>query len=118
MAKKIVLLSFCIAIGCIVAASMWSTPVNAQETGEAAAADDACSLISSISRCLSSKALFSASSGVIVLMVGYKIFDMVTPFDLNHQIAEDNNTAAGIAVAGVIIALGLIVAAAVGLSHT
>ena len=39
MAKRIVLLSFCIAIGCIVAASMWSTPVNAQETGEAAAAD-------------------------------------------------------------------------------
>ena len=39
MAKKIVLLSFCVAIGCIVAASIWSIPANAQEIGEGAAAD-------------------------------------------------------------------------------
>jgi hypothetical protein len=113
MAKKIVLLSFCIAIGCIVAASIWSTPVNAQETGEAAAADAVFIDFKHLALLVIESVVFSIV-GVIVLMVGYKIFDMVTPFDLNHQIAEDNNTAAGIAVAGVIIALGLIVAAAVG----
>ena len=111
MAKKIVLLSFCIAIGCIIAASMWSTPANAQETGEAV--DAAFIDFKHLALLVIESVVFSIV-GVVVLMVGYKIFDLVTPFDLDHQIAEDNNTAAGIAVAGVIIALGLIVAAAVG----
>ena len=113
MAKKIVLLSFCIAIGCIVAASMWSTPVDAQEMSESAAADAAFIDFKHLVLLIVESVVFSIV-GVVVLMVGYKIFDLVTPFDLNHQIAEDNNTAAGIAVAGVIIALGLIVSAAVG----
>ena len=39
---------------------------------------------------------------------------MATPYDLNRQIAEDNNVAAGIAVAGVLVSLGIIVAAAMG----
>ena len=52
--------------------------------------------------------------GLIVLMIGYKVFDMATPYDLNRQIAEENNTAAGIAVAGVLVSLGIIVAAAMG----
>ena len=52
--------------------------------------------------------------GLIILMVGYKVFDMATPYDLNRQIAEENNTAAGIAVAGVLVSLGIIVAAAMG----
>ena len=52
--------------------------------------------------------------GLIILMVGYKVFDVATPYDLNRQIAEENNTAAGIAVAGVLVSLGIIVAAAMG----
>ena len=51
--------------------------------------------------------------GIVVLMVGFKVFDWVTPFSLNKEIAEDNNVAAGVAVAGIMIALGLIVAAAI-----
>ena len=113
MAKKIVLLSFCIAIGCIVASSMWSAPANAQEASEGVAADAAFIDFKHLALLVIESVVFSIV-GVVVLMVGYKIFDLVTPFDLDHQIAEDNNTAAGIAVAGVIIALGLIVAAAVG----
>ncbi len=113
MAKKIVLLSFCIAISCIVAASMWSTPANAQASSEGAAAAGTFIDFKHLALLIIESVVFSIV-GVIVLMVGYKIFDLVTPFDLDHQIAEDNNTAAGIAVAGVIIALGLIVSAAVG----
>ena len=41
MAKKIVLLSFCIAVGCTVTASMWSPPANAQEASEGGAVDAA-----------------------------------------------------------------------------
>ena len=51
--------------------------------------------------------------GIIILLLGFKIFDKATPFDLNKEIAEDNNAAAGIAVAGMLIALGVIVAAAI-----
>ena len=51
--------------------------------------------------------------GIVILLVGFKIFDIATPFDLNKEIAEDNNAAAGIAVAGMLIALGVIVAAAI-----
>ena len=91
----------------------WSTPANAQEAGEGAVADATFLDFKHLALLIVESVVFSIV-GVIVLMVGYKIFDLVTPFDLDHQIAEDNNTAAGIAVAGVIIALGLIVAAAVG----
>ncbi|MYF55351.1 DUF350 domain-containing protein, partial [Candidatus Poribacteria bacterium] len=52
--------------------------------------------------------------GLIILMIGYKVFDLATPYDLNRQIAEENNVAAGIAVAGVIVSLGIIVHAARG----
>jgi len=50
--------------------------------------------------------------GMIVLLIGWKVFDKATPFDLNKEIAENKNAAAGIVVAGIMIALGIIVAAA------
>ena len=46
-------------------------------------------------------------------MIGFKIFDLITPFNLNAEIEDKNNTAAGVIVAGIMIALGLIVAAAI-----
>jgi len=51
--------------------------------------------------------------GIIILMIGFKVLDIVTPFDLNKEIAEDDNPAAGVVVAGMMIALGIIVAAAI-----
>ena len=58
-------------------------------------------------------ALIYSFLGIIVLMIGFKIFDWITPFSLNREIEEKNNTAAGLIVAGIMIALGLIVAAAI-----
>ncbi|MBP96886.1 hypothetical protein CMK18_13100 [Candidatus Poribacteria bacterium] len=58
-------------------------------------------------------ALIYSFLGIIVLMIGFKIFDWITPFSLNQEIEEKNNTAAGLIVAGIMIALGLIVAAAI-----
>ena len=58
-------------------------------------------------------ALIYSFLGIAVLMIGFKIFDWVTPFSLNREIEEKNNTAAGLIVAGIMIALGLIVAAAI-----
>ncbi len=113
MAKKIVLLSFCIAIGCIVSASMWSQPANAQEAaGEGPATDSTFIDLKHLALLIIESLVFSIV-GMVILVVGYKIFDLVTPYHLDHQIAEENNTAAGIAVAGMLIALGLIVASAI-----
>lgn len=51
--------------------------------------------------------------GLIVLMIGFKVLDVVTPFSLNKEIAEDDNVAAGVVVAGLMIGLGVIIAAAI-----
>jgi len=51
--------------------------------------------------------------GIIFLVVGYKVLGAVTPFDLNKEIAEDDNVAAGVLVAGMMIGLGIIIAAAI-----
>ncbi len=113
MAKRIVLLGFCIAIGCIVSASMWSIPANAQgASGDAPTTGSTLIDFKHLALLIIESIVFSIV-GMIVLVVGYKIFDSVTPYDLNHQIAEDNNAAAGVAVAGMLIALGLIVASAI-----
>ncbi|MCZ6677403.1 MAG: DUF350 domain-containing protein [Candidatus Poribacteria bacterium] len=112
MAKRIVSLSFCIALGCIVAASMWSTRVSAQETGGEVATGTSFIDLKHLALSIIESIVYSIL-GMVVLVVGYKIFDLVTPYHLDHQIAEENNAAAGIAVAGMLIALGLIVASAI-----
>lgn len=52
--------------------------------------------------------VFSAL-GLFILLVGFRALDLATPFSLNKEIAEDDNTAAGVVVAGMMIALGLII---------
>jgi hypothetical protein len=111
MAKKIVRLSFGIAIVFIVFASVLSTHVSAQESGTSTT-ESAFIDWKHLALLIIESFVFSIV-GMVVLVVGYKIFDLVTPYDLNKLIADDNNTAAGIAVAGMLIALGLIVAAAI-----
>ena len=116
MAKRIVQLSFCLAMIWIVSATLWSTYVDAQDTAnQTAQAGQEQQLIDyGLLAVQILESIIYSIIGLIVLIVGYKIFDLVTPYDLNYQIAEDNNTAAGIAVAGILIAQGLIVAAAIG----
>ena len=58
-------------------------------------------------------ALVYSVVGIVILVVGFKILDLVTPFDLNKEISEDNNVAAGVLVAGMMIGLGIIIAAAI-----
>jgi len=109
MAKKVVVLGYCIAIVCIVFSSVWSGNAEAQE----AASNQQVILDWRHLAFLIIESVIFSVVGFIILMVGYKVFDIVTPFSLNKEIAEDDNTAAGIALAGVLIALGLIVAAAI-----
>jgi uncharacterized membrane protein YjfL (UPF0719 family) len=46
--------------------------------------------------------------GLAILMLAYRLVDAFAPFDLEKKIAEDNSTAAGLFLAGIFIALGVI----------
>ena len=111
MAKKIVFTTFSLVTVAIVAFIL--SAHNASAQADAATADVPMIDFKVLGGFIIEGVVFSIV-GLIVLMVGYKVFDMATPYDLNRQIAEENNTAAGIAVAGVLISLGIIVAAAMG----
>lgn len=50
--------------------------------------------------------------GMLFCAFGYKIFDLITPFDLNKEI-DDHNIAAGLTVAGIFIAVAIVVSAAI-----
>ncbi|QUI21686.1 DUF350 domain-containing protein [Vallitalea pronyensis] len=49
--------------------------------------------------------------GMIFCALGYKVFDIITPFDLNKEI-DEHNVAAGLAVAGIFIGVAIVVSAA------
>ena len=51
--------------------------------------------------------------GLILFGVSYFIIDKFVPFNLKKELTEDDNTAVGVMLAGVFIAIGLIIAAAI-----
>ena len=51
--------------------------------------------------------------GFVLLFVGYKVFDALTPADIAKQVFEENNMAAAVLMAAFIIALAIVVAAAI-----
>ena len=57
-------------------------------------------------------ALF-AVLGFVLLFVGYRVFDWLTPTDLSDDIFRKNNTAAAIFAGAFVIALALIISHAI-----
>lgn len=51
--------------------------------------------------------------GVIVLWISFVVIDKLTPYKLWEEIVEHKNVALGVVVAGMFIAIGQIVAAAI-----
>ena len=51
--------------------------------------------------------------GIMLSILGYKVYDLITPFSLTKELEEDQNVAVGIVVAGIIIGVSIIVAAAI-----
>lgn len=49
--------------------------------------------------------------GMVFCAIGYKLFDIITPFDLSKEI-DDHNIAAGLAVAGIFIGVAIVVSGA------
>jgi uncharacterized membrane protein YjfL (UPF0719 family) len=56
--------------------------------------------------------LLFAAVGIIVAIIGYKLFDKCTPGDLNREIVENKNVAAAVVAGAVILGVCLIIAAA------
>lgn len=56
-------------------------------------------------------AVFYSGLGIVIFFVAYRILDILIPFDLERKIVEENNTAAGIVIAGLFIALSILIAA-------
>lgn len=50
--------------------------------------------------------------GIVFCALGYKVFDIITPFDLDKEI-DDHNIAAGLTVAGIFIAVAIVISAAI-----
>jgi len=58
-------------------------------------------------------AVVFALLGVILFVVGFMIFDKITPGSLWKELLEDQNTALGVLMTGVAIAIAIIIAAAI-----
>jgi uncharacterized membrane protein YjfL (UPF0719 family) len=58
-------------------------------------------------------AVVFALLGVILFVLGFIIFDRLTPGNLWKELLEDQNTALGNLMAGVAIAIAIIIAAAI-----
>ncbi|MFN7955012.1 MAG: DUF350 domain-containing protein [bacterium] len=56
--------------------------------------------------------LIYSGVGIGIFMLAYKVIEMVMPFDLNKELAEDQNTAVGVLVGSVMLGLAIIIASA------
>ena len=54
-----------------------------------------------------------AIAGVLVAVLGYKLFDWFTPGDLHKEIVENKNVAAAIVGAAIILGVCILVAASI-----
>lgn len=51
--------------------------------------------------------------GFALLFIGYRVFDALTPTDLNKRVFEDGNVAAAILAGAFVLGLAIIVAMAI-----
>jgi len=59
------------------------------------------------------EALTYAGIGIVVFAIAFWLMTKIAPFSVRKEIEEDQNTALGIIIAGVIIGISLIIAAAI-----
>jgi uncharacterized membrane protein YjfL (UPF0719 family) len=51
--------------------------------------------------------------GIVLTIAGYKIFDWITPIDVEKELAERQNIAVAIVTAAVILGIALVICAAI-----
>ena len=57
--------------------------------------------------------LLFAVLGFVLLFVGFRLFDILTPTDLSKKVFEEANVAAAIVTGAFVIALAIVIAAAI-----
>ena len=50
--------------------------------------------------------------GIALLIVGYYIWELVTPYNLRHELQDNKNVAVAVVVAAFIIGMAIVIAAA------
>jgi putative membrane protein len=61
-------------------------------------------------RLLLDAALFGIS-GIVLLIIGYYVWELITPYNLRREIHENKNIAVAIVVAAFIIGMAIVIAA-------
>ena len=59
-------------------------------------------------------AIFGVIITLIFMIIGFKLFDKITPFDTSKQL-EDNNIAVGIVVGSIFVGLGIAIGLVIGM---
>ncbi len=52
--------------------------------------------------------------GISLLMIAYKIFELITPFSVSDALSKDQNRAVGIVVGAFFVGIAIVIAAALG----
>ena len=61
-------------------------------------------------RLLLDAALFGLS-GIVLLIIGYYLWEIITPYNLRREIHENRNVAAAVVVASFIVGMAIVIAA-------
>ena len=64
----------------------------------------------SLWRAIVDAALFGLS-GIVLLIIGYYLWELITPYNLRREIHENRNNAVAIVVAAFIIGMAIVIAA-------
>jgi putative membrane protein len=52
-------------------------------------------------------------AGIILALIGFKLFDLITPFNLEKEMCENKNVAVGVLCGAIVLGVCIIVAAAI-----
>ena len=66
---------------------------------------------STLSNMLSSVAY--SAIGIVIFIVAYKLMERILPFNLDKELAEDQNTAVGVLIGSIMLGLAIIIAASI-----
>ena len=53
-------------------------------------------------------------SGIVLLIVGYYLWELITPYNLRREIHENKNMAVAVVAGALFIGMGIVIAAAIG----
>jgi putative membrane protein len=75
-------------------------------------AAQAAPLAAPLARLLLDFALFGLS-GIVLLIIGYYLWEMITPYNLRREIHENKNMAVALVAGAFVIGMGIVIAAAI-----